>query len=150
MSAPAPRGEGAAAAPPTADAPPAAAAPPRGAGTAAAPPRGEAAAASSPGAAAPAEPGPFAAPWQAQAFALAVALQDRGLWTAAEWAEALGAALREDDDYYRAWLAALEGLVVEKGAASGDSLTSYAAAWVRAEERTPHGKPIELSDADFT
>jgi nitrile hydratase accessory protein len=94
-------------------------------------------------------PRPFAAPWQAQAFAMVLQLQDRGLFTAAEWSAALGAAVREHDDYYRAWLAALERLVVEKGAASSDSLASYAAAWVRAEARTPHGSPIELSDSDF-
>jgi nitrile hydratase accessory protein len=92
----------------------------------------------------------FSAPWEAQAFAMAVQLQDRGLFTAAEWAEALGAALRETDDYYRAWLTALERLVVEKGAAAGEALASDAAAWTRADARTPHGTPIELSEADFT
>jgi nitrile hydratase accessory protein len=91
----------------------------------------------------------FDAPWQAQAFAIVQQLQDRGLFTATEWSQALGAAVREDDDYYRAWLSALERLVVEKGATSSDVLTSYAAAWRRADARTPHGAPIELSEADF-
>ncbi len=101
-------------------------------------------------AASPPEPGPFAAPWEAQAFALAVALHERGLFTWPEWSAALGAALHEQDDYHRAWLAALERLVVAKGAASDAALSSYAAAWARAEARTPHGTAIELSDADFT
>ena len=51
----------------------------------------------------------FAEPWEAQAFALAVSLQDRGVISAAEWAEALGAeiAAAPDADYYACWLAAL-------------------------------------------
>ena len=37
----------------------------------------------------PPEPGPFEEPWQAQVFALAVSLSERGLFTWGEWAEAL-------------------------------------------------------------
>ena len=36
------------------------------------------------------EDGAFAEPWQAQAFALALALLDQGLVSPAEWAAALG------------------------------------------------------------
>jgi nitrile hydratase accessory protein len=32
----------------------------------------------------------FCEPWEAQAFALAVALQERGVFSKAEWAAALG------------------------------------------------------------
>ena len=55
----------------------------------------------------------FDEPWEAQAFALAVTLQDRGVFTEAEWSEALGAeiAAAPDAPYYRCWLAALERLV---------------------------------------
>jgi nitrile hydratase accessory protein len=58
----------------------------------------------------------FAEPWEAQAFALAVALNERGLFTWPEWAEALGREIERaraagDPDtgatYYRNWLAAL-------------------------------------------
>ena len=35
------------------------------------------------------DPPVFAEPWQAHAFALALALQERGVFSAAEWADAL-------------------------------------------------------------
>jgi nitrile hydratase accessory protein len=93
----------------------------------------------------------FAEPWEAEAFALAVALQERGVWSAAEWAEALGAEISRSPDapYYRQWLAALERLVDEKGLADPTTLSRYADAWGRAAERTPHGTPIELHERDF-
>ena len=55
----------------------------------------------------------FDEPWQAQAFALAVTLQDRGVISEAEWSQALGAeiAAAPDAPYYDCWLAALERLV---------------------------------------
>ena len=95
----------------------------------------------------------FAEPWEAQALALAVALQQAGAYTAQEWAEALGAAIKraqaagDPDDgstYYQHVLGALEQLVQEKNIASADLLAARKAAWVEAYERTPHGKPVEL------
>lgn len=93
----------------------------------------------------------FAEPWEAEAFALAVSLQERGVWTAAEWAEALGAEIARAPDapYYRQWLAALERLVASKGLIDAETLERYADAWGRAAERTPHGTPIELDEGDF-
>jgi nitrile hydratase accessory protein len=93
----------------------------------------------------------FAEPWEAQAFALAVSLQERGVFTAAEWADALGAEIARDPDaaYYRQWLAALERLVASKGLTDTQTLSRYADAWGRAAERTPHGTPIELSAGDL-
>jgi nitrile hydratase accessory protein len=100
----------------------------------------------------------FAEPWEAQAFALAVALHERGVFTWPEWAAALAEEIRRaqaagDPDtgetYYRHWLAALERLVAEKGVADAGTLTSYADAWGRAADRTPHGTPIELAPGDF-
>ncbi len=105
------------------------------------------------------ESGPvFGEPWQAQAFAMTLALHQRGLFTWAEWAQALAdeivraqAAGDADlgDTYYHHWLVALEKLVAEKNAASSDELTRYQRAWVHAAERTPHGRPIDLEDGDF-
>lgn len=95
----------------------------------------------------------FAEPWEAQALALAVALQRAGAFTANEWAEALGAAIKraqaagDPDDgstYYRHVLAALEQLVQDKDIATADLLATRKAAWVEAYEHTPHGKPVEL------
>ena len=93
----------------------------------------------------------FAEPWEAEAFALAVALQERGMFTATEWAEALGAEIARTPDapYYRQWLAALEGLVAAKGLTDTETLARYADGWGRAAERTPHGTPIELRPDDL-
>ena len=100
----------------------------------------------------------FREPWEAQAFSMAVALHQRGLFTWPEWAAALGHEIKRaqaagDPDtgetYYRHWLAALERLVADKGVASRDTLARYRDAWDRAAGRTPHGTPIELSPDDF-
>ncbi len=100
----------------------------------------------------------FSEPWEAQAFAMALALHERGVFTWPEWAEALGAEIRRaqaagDPDtgetYYRHWLAALETLVARKGIATNDVLNRYRSAWERACHRTPHGQPIELAADDF-
>jgi nitrile hydratase accessory protein len=100
----------------------------------------------------------FAEPWEAQAFALAVALHERGVFTWPEWAEALASEIERarqagDPDtgatYYRHWLAALERLVAEKQLADAGTLATYADAWGRAADRTPHGTPIELRPDDF-
>jgi nitrile hydratase accessory protein len=93
----------------------------------------------------------FREPWEAEAFALAVALHERGLFTWPEWSAALGAEIRRapDQDYYRQWLAALERLVAEKQVTDATTLARYADAWGRAAERTPHGTPIELRPDDL-
>jgi nitrile hydratase accessory protein len=105
------------------------------------------------------EHGPvFREPWEAQAFAMALALRQRGLFTWSEWAAALGEEIKRaqragDPDtgetYYRHWLATLERLVAEKGVASAETLGRYRDAWDRAADRTPHGAPIELTQEDF-
>ena len=105
------------------------------------------------------EGGPvFREPWEAQAFALAVALNERGLFTWSEWAAALGEEIKRaqaagDPDlgntYYRHWLVALERILAAKGVASGAMLEGYRDAWDHAADRTPHGSPIELREEDF-
>ncbi|HEX6022632.1 MAG TPA: nitrile hydratase accessory protein [Solirubrobacter sp.] len=91
----------------------------------------------------------FEEPWQSQAFALAVTLQDRGVITEAEWSQALGAeiAAAPDDPYYECWLRALERVVASL--TDEDKLARYRDAWAHAAARTPHGTPIELTPADF-
>lgn len=100
----------------------------------------------------------FRAPWEAQAFAMTLALHRGGLFTWSEWAQALAAQIVAaqkagdadlGDTYYRHWLAALEGLVAGKGASSIEELSRYRDAWDHAAERTPHGQPIELRPEDF-
>lgn len=93
----------------------------------------------------------FREPWEAEAFALAVALHERGVFTWPEWSAQLAAELRRapGEDYYRHWLAALERLLAEKQVTDAATLARYADAWGRAAERTPHGTPIELRPGDL-
>ena len=93
----------------------------------------------------------FREPWEAEAFALAVSLHERGMFTWPEWSEALGAEIKRapGEDYYRSWLAALERLVAEKQLTDTTTLSRYADAWGRAAERTRHGTPIELRAEDL-
>jgi nitrile hydratase accessory protein len=96
----------------------------------------------------------FREPWEAQAFAIAAQLHERGLFTWEEWAQALAAEIAAaqkggdpdlGDPYYRHGLSALERLVVGKGAASEASLRDTQEAWDRAAKATPHGRPIVLA-----
>ncbi len=100
----------------------------------------------------------FREPWEAAAFAIVVALHQRGLFGWDEWAAMLGeeikAAQRAGDPdtgetYYRQWLAALERMVARKGIADRAALKRYHDAWQRAADRTPHGAPIALTAGDF-
>jgi len=95
----------------------------------------------------------FSAPWQAQAFAMTLALHERGLFTWSEWAMALSQAIARaqaegdpdlGDTYYRHWLDALETLLQAKGLARAETLHALEHAWADAAERTPHGQPMEL------
>jgi nitrile hydratase accessory protein len=100
----------------------------------------------------------FRAPWEAHAFAMALALHEKGLFAWSEWSAMLGEEIKKaqaagDPDsgetYYHHWLATLERMVAAKGAASAQTLTQHFQAWERAMHRTPHGKPIELREEDF-
>ena len=100
----------------------------------------------------------FREPWEAQAFAMALALHERGLFTWTEWAATLADQIKRaqaegDPDtgetYYRHWLATLERFVAEKGLTDSATLTRYFEAWDHAADRTPHGTPIELKPEDF-
>ena len=88
----------------------------------------------------------FAEPWQAQVFAMTLALHERRVFTWPEWAAALGAALQHESDYYTAWLAALEGLLAQRGVTAPAEVDTFAAAWARAAAATPHGMPITLDN----
>jgi nitrile hydratase accessory protein len=100
----------------------------------------------------------FREPWEAQAFAMALALHARGLFSWNEWAAALADQIRRaqangDPDsgetYYRHWLATLEKLIAEKGITTAETLHRYREAWDHAADRTPHGSPIALKPEDF-
>ena len=93
---------------------------------------------------------PFAEPWQAQVFALTVALHDRGLVSWSDWATALGAELEgaapDGSDYYARWLAALERLLAAHDIAASPEVAALAESWRRAARATPHGQPVTLDN----
>src|SRR5215470_8187495 len=100
----------------------------------------------------------FRAPWEAHAFAMALALYEKGLFAWSEWARMLGEEIKKaqaagDPDtgetYYHHWLATLERIVAAKGVTTSDTLHRYRDAWDHAADRTPHGKPIELKAEEF-
>jgi nitrile hydratase accessory protein len=88
----------------------------------------------------------FNEPWEAQAFAMAVSLEAKGLFTWTEWAAALGREIEAQSErsYYECWLAALERLVEEKRLMSADERLARIEDWDRTAKATPHGQPIEL------
>jgi nitrile hydratase accessory protein len=70
----------------------------------------------------------FNEPWEARAFAMTLALHERGLFTWPQWAAALSREISKaqasgdadlGDTYYQHWLRALESLVKGLPAASG-------------------------------
>ena len=100
----------------------------------------------------------FREPWEAQAFAMTLALHERGLFKWPEWAAVLSEEIKHaqaagdpdtGDTYYQHWLNALERLVAEKGVTDPTTLGRYQHAWDHAADRTPHGEPIELRPGDF-
>ncbi len=104
------------------------------------------------------EEGPvFAAPWQAQAFALAVKLSEQGHFTWKEWAAALADELQAAADrgepgdgsrYYHHWVSALERLVTGKGLTDSPALQDRKEAWADAYRHTPHGQPVVLRKSE--
>ena len=101
----------------------------------------------------------FREPWEAQAFAMTLALYEKGMFTWPEWAATLAQEIKRaqaagDPDtgetYYQHWLATLEHLVAAKGVATSEALHRYRDAWDHAADRTPHGTPIELRPEDFS
>lgn len=100
----------------------------------------------------------FREPWEAQAFAMTLALHEKGLFAWGEWAAMLGATIKAaqaagDPDtgatYYRHWLVTLERMVAEKSLTTPAALHDTRHAWEHAAARTPHGQPIELQPRDF-
>jgi nitrile hydratase accessory protein len=96
----------------------------------------------------------FAAPWQAQAFALTLSLHERGAFTWNEWAAVLAEVIGEvrargeadtGERYYEHWLVALERIALRKELLDDGSLRKRRAQWEDAARHTPHGQPIVLA-----
>ncbi|HLI28769.1 MAG TPA: nitrile hydratase accessory protein [Chloroflexota bacterium] len=74
----------------------------------------------------------FAAPWEARAFGLVVALHEQGCFVWDEFKERLIAeitradAAGEPSTYYERWLAALERLLYDKGLVAADEVGARA------------------------
>lgn len=86
----------------------------------------------------------FKEPWEARAFALAVRLQEQGLFTWNEWAEQLNRSIAaaqaqgdpdRGDTYYQHWLACLEALTTAKGLATHETLAVQKQAAHEAHQR---------------
>ncbi len=99
----------------------------------------------------------FDEPWQAQVLGVAYSLAERGVFSRAQWSDALGAALRQaaatgapdtQETYYGAALEALETLLAGASAISPQALAERTDAWRRAYLATPHGRPVELCAGD--
>lgn len=97
---------------------------------------------------------PFDEPWHAGAFALAVHLNERGMFTWPEWSEAFSTNLagspdpiEGSDDYYRIWLDTVVDLARQRGGASAEEVEAMKQSWADAYANTPHGKPVRLAGA---
>lgn len=93
---------------------------------------------------------PFEAPWQAQLFALTVALNEAGHFSWAEWGNVFGPRVQgvETSEYWAVWSEALVALLTEKGFADAAEVSVLAEQWQAAARATPHGEPITLSATD--
>ncbi|NKB35194.1 MAG: nitrile hydratase accessory protein [Pseudomonadales bacterium] len=95
----------------------------------------------------------FNEPWEAQAFALVLALHEAEQFTWDEWARMLNeeivrAQKNGDPDlgntYYQHWLNALEKITLVKNISSNSEIHAKAEQWRHAYLSTPHGEPVEL------
>ena len=92
----------------------------------------------------------FDAPWQAQLFALTVALNEAGAFTWSEWAAAFGPNVQkaEANVYWQIWSDTLVSLLETHGMATTGEVKALTERWQAAARATPHGQPILLSAAD--
>ena len=98
----------------------------------------------------------FDAPWQAQAFAIAVRLSRDGHFAWHEWVHVFGEEIAHSPSragesangtYYRQWLSALERILVAKGLLATGDAAKRTAEWRLAYINTPHGQPVDLAHA---
>jgi nitrile hydratase accessory protein len=96
----------------------------------------------------------FEAPWHAQLFAMTVHLSESGRFTWPDWTARFGQTLKAHglsheldggDDYFGAWLDALENLLADRGLAEKSAVAELKAAWEAAYLTTPHGAPVKIS-----
>lgn len=99
----------------------------------------------------------FDEPWQAQAFAITVELNRHGFFSWTEWVEVFSKEIQahpatpeegHTTGYYRQWLTALETIMAERGISQAPEIEAVQERWRTAYLHTPHGRPIELSNAE--
>lgn len=92
---------------------------------------------------------PFEEPWQAQLFALTVALNEQGVFTWTEWAKQFGPRVQnaEPDAYWDIWAGAFVSLLEDRGLVGIADVEAATELWLAAARATPHGQPIELPTA---
>lgn len=95
----------------------------------------------------------FEAPWHAQAFALAVHLNEQGLFDWPSWTATFSQTLSQHgmsksldggDDYFLAWVETIEIMLEKAGHASPGDVSDIKAEWKNAYLSTPHGRPVNL------
>ena len=89
---------------------------------------------------------PFDEPWQAQLFALTVALNEAGHFDWSDWAAVFGPRVQKApaDQYWHIWAAALVSLLEHRGIAETQEVADLTRRWQAAARATPHGQPITL------
>lgn len=96
----------------------------------------------------------FFEPWHAQIFAITVHLSQQGVFSWPEWAECFGATLKQHglskeldggDDYFAAWLEALEIMLTGRNLAIDDEISDMVGLWRDAYLSTPHGQPVTIA-----
>ncbi|MEL6226677.1 MAG: nitrile hydratase accessory protein [Pseudomonadota bacterium] len=92
---------------------------------------------------------PFEQPWQAQLFALTVALNEAGHFAWADWAAVFGPKVQNvgAEHYWQAWSDALVTLLEDRGIAGAADIQALTHRWQAAARATQHGQPIELTAA---
>jgi len=88
----------------------------------------------------------FDEPWQAQAFAMTVALNERGVFEWPTWADMLGKKIADapETSYWSHWMSALEEMLAKQKIADSQTIENRTQQWHEAAARTPHGEPISL------
>ena len=93
----------------------------------------------------------FDEPWEASAFALVVGLHEKGAFDWSEWADVLGATIKNNGEktpYYESWLEALEKIISKKSFVESSEVEKREREWINALQATPHGSPIELKNGN--
>ncbi|MGC6392084.1 MAG: nitrile hydratase accessory protein [Alphaproteobacteria bacterium] len=98
-------------------------------------------------------PDGFAEPWQAQIFAVTVALNEAGFFSWQEWADVFSTQLADSkqklargldgsDDYFACWENALKLLIKSKDIVAETVWDDAMEKWRAAYMKTPHGQPV--------